>query len=306
MNRAIVSSPLSDRFGKKSSPDLLPYLPDRDLQENEIEAALERLKQHGSPRPIVFMIHGDINQSHDTFIERLQGYILPQILGIDSVDKAIQKCALPWPEGDHEFRQQLGRNLLDKFKSESLEKLNEDLATYSSPVLIHAKCHTNDWHSKKFSILDEFLEFWQDWPKLEVNQILMVCLCISYLEGDGFCERYKHRSLNRKISQQLDNLSKRFSRSHSQVNSKAKQFDRLITTVLPKLDNITLTQAKDWANSQDVKTFLENDRSVLKLKQDIIRFYQEWHNKNASWEIPMSVLGEHLESLLESLLESNF
>jgi len=128
----------------------------------------------------------------------------------------------------------------------------------------------------------------------------MVCLCISYLEGDGFCQRYKHRSLNRKISQQLDNLSKRVSRSHSQFNSKEKQFDRLITTVLPKLDNITLTQAKYWANSQDVKTFLENDRSVLKLKQDIIGFYQEWHNKNASWEIPMSVLGEHLESLLES------
>ena len=142
MNRAIVSSPLSDRFAKKSSPDLLPYLPDRDSQKDAIEAALERLKQHGSPRPIVFMIHGDINQSHDTFIERLQGYILPNVLGIDPVDKAIQKCDLRWPSGHNEFRQQLGRNLLDKFKSESLEKLNEDLATYSSPVLLPSRYKT--------------------------------------------------------------------------------------------------------------------------------------------------------------------
>lgn len=271
----------------KNIPYLLPYLPDRDPQRDELDEALKQFKQQHSKRPIVCILHGDEKQGHDSFIHRLQEEILPQFLGIEEGN--VKKYRLPWPTRQSEFGRQLERNLLSEYKAESLDDFNDFLAKIPAPALIHAQCYTSDWQAQGLQILDAFLEFWQAWPDLAINQILIVCLCVSYhLEEDlDFFSKRKRRSLNQKICKHLEDLS----------ISKRKKFDRLITTVLPKLDNISCTQAEDWADCRASK-FIENDRSVLELKKSIREFYRQWHRKYASDKIPMEKLAEHLTELL--------
>ncbi|MEY2976275.1 MAG: hypothetical protein ACO3NK_05305 [Prochlorotrichaceae cyanobacterium] len=282
--------PQADRLNAsvaQNVPPLLPYLADRDPQRDDLDAVLKKLKQQSTKRPIVCILHGDEKQCHDMFLQRLREEILPQSLEIER--GSISKYKLRWADRKSDFCRQLEKNLLGDVNFESLGQFNDHLAQIPSPVLIHSQCDTSDWQSQGIHILDSFLAFWQKWPDLAVDQVLIVCLCISYRmeKGLSFCQRYRLRSLNQKINQSLDQLSR----------SRTKKFDRLITTVLPKLESISCTQALDWADVPASK-FLNNDRLIPDLKQSIQLLYRQWQRDYGSDTIPMETLAEHLKKLL--------
>lgn len=229
-------------------PRLLPYSANRSRQEDDLDEALEEYKRSGRKRPILCIIHGNEYQCHREFIDRLEKEILPRLLELNKKDCKVHGYHLEWPDEKADrskFRQQLRNRVLKKLTGKcfnSLEDLNLDLNKHN-PTLIRSQFMTGDWLQYRFNVLEAFLEFWQDWPELNLGQIMIICLCIRYenAKGSGFFKCFSAKNkLNQKIVQALDNLHQ-------------KQPDRLIIKVLTELHGITRTEAEDWIDRMSPK-----------------------------------------------------
>ena len=71
-------------------PRLLPYLSDRGPQEAAIAKALAAR----APYPVVWIVHGDEQQSHGELRLRLQEDTLPRLL---ELGVAVTELEMPWP-----------------------------------------------------------------------------------------------------------------------------------------------------------------------------------------------------------------
>ncbi|MEM9449285.1 MAG: hypothetical protein AAGA75_12230 [Cyanobacteria bacterium P01_E01_bin.6] len=78
-------------------PPLLPYLPDRTEQEYELGKAIQNLMVRPRQQPLLCIVHGDEQQSHDQFLDRLQKVSLPRLLQLNLKTTSIRDYHLKWP-----------------------------------------------------------------------------------------------------------------------------------------------------------------------------------------------------------------
>jgi hypothetical protein len=295
---------------KRGIPDnfLIPYLPNRDLQEE----ALEQLLKQDIPHPLVCIIHGDQLQCHDKFLDRLREFSLRRLLKLNK-DQTVQEYLLIWPnelEKLDNLKERLCKNLskvVSNGNTTSLTEtdINERFYQYHpNPTIIHTHLSSDDWSKHKFEILNKLLDFWQNWPDLIHGQKLIICVFIEY--------KKKRRKVNQKFSLKwifgyLTNLPKwhhykkinnRIDRELQELErSGIKHFNRLSCTVLTELKDISEKEVKDWIRSKETKEFVGEGKG-----QKMVEKVRELFENPAKQTIPMEDLAIHLTEIIKEII----
>jgi uncharacterized protein DUF4062/iSTAND domain-containing protein len=168
-------------FGKEI-PDLLPYLCDRRDQEQALEAALPARPER---RPVLLILHGDQEEAHFRFIDRLRWVTIPNLTG----DRTVFDCPLRWPETRADFARlsdwftrELARTVLE-WRSGPVPTLDEifaRLAKLKNPVLLSSVTDHEAWTTNEEETLLAFMRLWEQCPDLPAHQPLIACLAIKY------------------------------------------------------------------------------------------------------------------------------
>jgi hypothetical protein len=171
-------------------PSLLPYLPNRKQQDEELFEAIQNYLNQVPPKPLVCVIHGDEFQSHYQFLERLKKLSFPKYMDWDSNQVSLKDYELAWPSDLKKLdnlESRLCKDLAEKFLSRSSikkntikETINQEFCEYPSPIIICTYLLTEDWQNQGDLILDRFLHFWQNWPDLTSGKRIIICLSIKY------------------------------------------------------------------------------------------------------------------------------
>jgi hypothetical protein len=191
----------SSRPPGREIPALLHYHCDRDDQDRQLE---EALKLGGTDAPLVCVIHGDEDQCHDKFLERLTRITLPRVLGLDQNQVGVKEYLIKYPSNFPDargFRDQLMRNLSRQVPVRGAATENEvagTLAQFPCPVVIQALLNMDEWLRVGSVSVDPFLDFWAEWPGQGARYRLLVCLLITYWAGpQGWRAWIQRRKLQR-------------------------------------------------------------------------------------------------------------
>ncbi|ERN41330.1 hypothetical protein KR51_00018960 [Rubidibacter lacunae KORDI 51-2] len=310
-----TAPPGRDARSERLIPPLLPYLADRNDQEYVLKQAVQEKLTQNPTRPLLCFIHGDENQAHDAFLDRLCQVSLPRLLKSLSVglDVAVKTRHIVWPSGGkhpQQLHERLRTELANAIADDSLasiEYVNQTLADFPGPVVMHTHLNTEDWERPNSkTLLPALIDFWQNWPDLLGGRLVLVCACIGYQREqhwNGFgewilrpfstlrrflkCRRY--RKLNGKIRTQLKTLV-------------PTQCTRLTAVVLPELEDLTQSHVQDWARSDDTATFIKRaELEKERLLGEIQRMFEEWEKQTASDKMSMREVGDRLAGFLKQL-----
>jgi inactive STAND len=295
------------KFSGREIPPLLPYLPDRIEQEEELKKRIDNYPINDNSGPLICIIHGDELQSHHIFVERLKNRY------IDLKLKPSVDCSLSWSPEDKKlknleshFHKELGRKLIDTPDADK-EKIHKVICEYPGPVIARINLITDNWQNQGFGIVEKILHVWQNFPFFPPEKGLIVFVLIKYQSKDyeiakksifsriihcfkNYFRKMYCRRTNKKIREQLKVLSK----------SEFKDFDRLSGMVLPELISINRTHVQNWVGETEVKNFL-GEEVLGKLDEKIGKMFRNWEQENPSPHIPMSVLADRLTQIIKEL-----
>ena len=269
--------------GSANIPRLLLYLPNRNEHESQIKASLQEFK-HNRNRHLVYIMHGDEDQSHDMFLERMQMQILPQWLTVASQEIVVKNYLIRWLNS-YRNTKQLERWLLQQLSEEvdpahreNRSHINRAFARHLGPVMIQSHVMTSDWFNT--SPLEAFLHFWNNWPSQPSAYPLILCLSITYQDTSQMGwwwsrQRRKYQQQNGKIKEELETLDR-------------ARYRNLHLTILPPLNDVTRGDVENWARRSEVRQLGPLD----KLLNDIRDLFK---GREA---IAMNALAHHLEEIL--------
>ena len=306
ISKSLTPSTNTNRdFTKKPIPQLLLYLCDRTEQKSQIEFAYNDFKKKNSYRSLVFIIHGDEKQSHESFLRRMKEDILPHSL--ESMSCNFREHFLEWPAkfkplNNDELQTRLLKDLYqkifkhpsvdeDKLKNYFVKSSNEELIFYTSLT-------TKNWQEQGFKILDNLLNFWRSlFNENIIQKELIIVIFIKYKnqgKKSNIIEWIKsilnlknnHRT-NKKIRNHLDLLKK--------DNNKSNDF--LIIPV-DELESVTKEEVDDWTNYDEVRDVI-NQAKFHQLKLEINNIFE--NSSKSKDSIPMIELENYLFKLLEDL-----
>jgi hypothetical protein len=98
----------------RPAPPLLPHLCDRSEQEYQLD---EAIRDHPGGRPLICVIHGEADQCHDEFLERLRLVTLPRSLGLSRERAFIKDYVIDFPitaRDPAQFRRRLLARLCER------------------------------------------------------------------------------------------------------------------------------------------------------------------------------------------------
>lgn len=275
-------------------PKFLPYLPDREPQETELDKLLQHCFQENNSKPLVCIVHGDKSQGHDTFLERIREVFLPTRFRPDErypIKPYLISCPKDNINNKTDFHDQLRitlSSIITNYAFNSIPEINEALSNQYTMIYIHLS--VEDWYQLEINCIGFFLEFWQTWTDLCNGQFLMVCLSIKYPTADdlSFCKRHRLRSKKRKFINRLEQY----------FNSKLRQCDRIMGTILPELESIEQKYVETWL-SIEVRKLFSDDGMIEHLDHQIKSLYENWNKKNSPNAIPMDYLATKLRKILQ-------
>ena len=236
---------------------LLPYLANRDEQENALVLKLRPLIQSSATCPLVCFVHGDECQSHKMFIERLR-YSLPMHLHALETDAAPLVIRFAWPKHYTDFPDFCNRVLseLDRYVSQqsdldfTIEAYGQVInQKYKRPIIISTSVSTQTLQNDFERHIEYFLKLWQRWPARGRGQALIAAMVIRYLADENPPQNFLHKiftspkpstALNQQIKAVVENTS--FSAC-----------DNITGAALPELLGISRDEAQNWAERKEVE-----------------------------------------------------
>lgn len=294
VNNYYVAQPLAPSAPlpkeKISIPPLLPYLVDRNAQRNALEDTISHVKGNLT-QPLLCVIHGDDQQCHDKFMERLKIQMLPRLLDLPSNQDTIQEYILRWPvdcntakELDDGLRRNLGHQLLNKHDS-SVDSIAETIGQRlaKSPIIIHTMLNAEQLWQYGDGAMSDYINFWQRWPSFLPGRYLIICLCIKY-RTKHHASFFKRRMLQNKVSK-LEKQLLAYDYASSPIPC----------TRLPKLESIQWADAEEWALDRATQYFCKGVNVVGRLQT----IFDDWERKEKSSTIPMGRLADNLYQLLQ-------
>ena len=296
---------------KKPIPQLLPYLCDRTEQKSQIESAYNDFKKKNLYRSLVFIIHGDEEQCHESFLIRMKEDILPHSL--ESMSCNFRKHFLAWPAkfkplNNDELQTRLLKDLYEKiFKNPTVnkEKLKDYFVKLSNEELIFfTSLTTKDWQEQGFKILDNLLNFWRYlFNENIIPKELIIVILIKYKKSNiiewikSILNLKNNHRTNKKIRNHLDLLKKDNNKSNDLLKDNNKSNDLLIIPV-DELESVTKEEVDNWTNHDEVRDVI-NQANFHQLKLEINNIFKKSYKSKDS--IPMLELENYLFKLLEDL-----
>ncbi len=261
-------------------PELIPYLPNRRDQRDELDKALRRWKENRT-RPLVCLVVGDELQAQDMFSKRLLKEDLPKLLKLDDylgVKEYHLGCREAYP-GREGFEKQLLRDLAEGVlddSSASKEDINQAFTKILNPILVHAHVWSAKYGRDAGAWVEGFLDFWGKWPDLSIDKPLLIVLFVKYL---------------RKRTSWLDKRRLK-TMIHIFEGYEAAPPGRLTCLNLPELKGVGQTEVEHWARA-DAAPFCR----VQQLITEIRRLFE----RQDSATIPMESLATALTGMLYKL-----
>lgn len=271
--------------GRFQVPHLLPYLCDRSEQESELGLALRRHQTEMPRRPFLCIIHGDQDECHGEFLERLQYFALPDLLCLKARGLSVEDYTLPWPSDIRSGRAAetfcglLGLSLLNNSAVPTEEVFNG--VPLERPVMLLTRLKTDDLSGQGLSILSAFLDFWNGWPDLPVGRTLICVVSIRHqrLDGFGFFRRQSLRRTSENVRRFIEGLE-------------FDSYKGLCGAVLPELRAITHRDVVVWSRSRPV-------RAICQIREEAIdSLFKKRTPRQAGSPISMHALASELEQLV--------
>lgn len=280
---------------RRPIPDYLPYMVNRDEQEEELSLALNRVGRQ-SYLPVLCVAYGDEYQCHDMFIERLKRVSLPKILNLNPTHNTITAYRLPWPTGPEAHKRLQTQLALTIGRDAWLStgEVNRLLAQHPNPVLLHIDLFDEEWQRQGGAAIQEFLHFWQQWPPLTPGQRLFICLCIRHRAPTGARQPrgIMHRLPWFKPAVTTDAIELLMREVRAMIATLAPE--RLLCVPLPKLTGVERKHVHRWANSAETQIYCR--RHVP--EEEILNLFDTLERQLAATAIPMARIAKELEKLL--------
>ena len=138
----------------------VPFLADRTVQEEAVEAALDTLASTGGVRP--FFIVGPENECIDEFVKRLEEDTSRRCLG---GDRGWHTVPVEWPAGEAAggFGKSFARRVGQALELRGYQTINDIAAGFSAkrqPVAVVSPLHAEGWKRDESARIRAWLELW--------------------------------------------------------------------------------------------------------------------------------------------------
>ena len=266
-------------------PLILPYLNDRSDQRYELEEVLEECRDNLYRQPLVCFVHGDEQECHDRFVEKMQSYLLPELLDPAGNTGSVGLARIDWPDAcwktERRFRcfeRDLARKLTNKCDTE-VNFIVKSLNARKSPLLIYCSLQVAGWQKNEGELINRWLRYWDDLPDLAIDKKLVVALCIKYKNTADMSPAMKRKydDLNDRARQFITDL-------------KFENFDSMNGLVFSELLSVNHTDIDDW---------IRNYADLYCDPEDLENKVDELYKKFDSKPIPMRTLATELKKLMQ-------
>lgn len=293
--QAEVTAALAPYAGSSCSqiPDLLPWLVDREPQENDLRTLLEPAQGPESRRPHFVVVHGRRNEAPAEFMQRVARHTLPECFAQSEKLPFVHEYATPWssPKGG------VARRLEDLVSSTHRE-LNlpramgtapravraQWLARHKGPVFVRSTIHTSTWQPEEAELIQRWADWWAKWPDAPADRPLVVALGISYHDPVGLWARLREARRMQGIRTRIEGVR------HS--------------SLLPELEPVPRDAVDHWIDAH-VSRSLGRDRATLeclaRLRAEAHSLYEHSAGGRRDY-VPMEELGSHLTRALRTVL----
>lgn len=258
--------PATTRDGRSISvvPEKLPYLCDRSEQEDVVREALRLHVEDAAraPRPLVLLIHGRSNESHNAFVDRLEELLLPRLLGarVAGLVKFLHvKKALSFGGTQGDSARELRDRITDELQVANVER-DEELCQRLSqlrpggiaPVIKLRGAECQD----PAAALRSLAEYWSAFPDTPERCLVACVICAMYDAGDErpFWRRW---------------LSNSDASLRGAVEASCGRFgtrEDVTWVVLPELQSVRFSHVEDWAAGDDVRGAMKRELSRKTLR----------------------------------------
>lgn len=289
-----ASEPASDYppITSKLPPALLPYLCDRNPQQDSLDDALDGPVEIMTQRPVVCIIYGSEYECHDKFREQLQQASLRKILYPGADPPSIKDRMLVLPssyESDERCHRVLRRQLAARFLRGNAardDEIRAALAQFPAPVIIHSLLSTEIWKPDTKRLIKAFLSFWNNSWVLPPGPHLFVCLHIEYNK-----KRPEYMARESEVEAFLRRL-------------KPSDYADLHLVLLPELTTVPELEVNLWANDEEYfsgfcPTHSPKFCDVQSLLDGIDDLYRDPELTDQHGRIPMQLLARRLKKMLK-------
>lgn len=290
------------------SPPYLFYLPDRDKQTVKLCLAIKEHEQTTTKqRPLVCLVSGESQESHDKFKDCFVGKTLPKLYSWISSENDVQ-CLELTMGNCNQNRAELQKDIFNKLikklphfpAEENKAGVTKLLAGGGKPVIFYIDILVEDCKPVNDIIEKGFIEFWRDWPEPQddwfINQQdkqnyrLLVFMCFRYPDTTKTWLKFSNPlSIRRKVTQQLAHLDENL--------SKSIYWFQVGAVVLPQLESIKKETAIEWLRDDCKKKFNFRYDTLQTIEAKIRQFYQGHSNG-----IPMEILASKLQEILQETI----
>lgn len=273
--------------GRFQVPPLLPYMCDRSDQELELAPALRRHQTETPRRPFLCVVHGDQDECHSEFLERLQHDTIPRFLKLKARSILVEHYTLPWPSqirsggttAASAFHALLGHTILGDGAASTEEIF--DVIPPERPVMIVLRLKTEDLAGGGLSALSAFFDFWNAWPDLPVGRALVCVVSVRHqrLDKFGFFDRRRLKKTHEEARRFINALG---SGRHAGLGG----------IVLPELRAITHHDVIVWSQKREVRELCHIS------EQAIDSLFARRDLRTRGGHISMQALADELENLV--------
>ena len=305
--KTVNPTPPAPEPPKTFLPPYLFYLADRKKQTAKLSNAINEHEQTISKqRPLVCLVPGEYQESHDKFKDCFVSKTLPTLyhwIGHENDVKCFELTLCDCSPDRAELQQNILNKLIEKLPHYPVENtkagVTQFLAEQGQQVIVYIDILIEDCQPVNDIIENGFIEFWRDWPVPQadyfINQQdnahyrLLVFMCFRYPDTTRFKLTNpwsKPSRIRKKVTEQLNRLDKHLSQSI--------YWFQVGTVVLPQLESIKKEAAIEWLRDECKNHITFCDDTLKGMEAKIRQFYEGHANG-----IPMETLAPQLQKILQ-------
>lgn len=282
--------------GNIDIPVILPYMADRSRQHDQLADALRAHLKNRRRCPCVVFIHGDENEAHGEFVQKLHEVTLPKLLRLNPEDEPIRRYPLVWGElgrAVKERQRQLARRVAEVLigdRDAEVDHLAAEVARLRCPVIVSSLIDFGDWQHDEPRLLDWFLNWWEGWPDLMHPLLVLVAIRYQDPSSRWRLQQFRIRRRNRRMQEFLE-------------EGLPAQNYNISVVLLDKLQGMRLQDVINWIDQhagEYCRTSNGRIRDPLILREVLIPRLQKLFE--ASERIPMAILAPVLRGELQKCL----
>ena len=226
-------------------PAKLPYLCDRSQQSRLMRQRLHGHISSRLTRPLFVVVHGNANEAHLAFVERVEGTMLPQLLAQPGGRRASSFYHLPALDvaSSRDIGTDLRIELSNKIQRPEFATDQEMLDCLRNlrtrAVCVVLELCASECRSDPAEALRAAMDYWRRLPDVPDNLFVTCILCVKYDERATLKDRWL-KWTGRRITA---------SAMRSAVDSLATSLSENPhpeTCVLPELTSVTPRDVREW------------------------------------------------------------